>query len=105
MSADAFAEGHDLVAATVLVRGPGDDEWAAAPMLPLGNDRFEGTFEPDREGRWTFTIRAWVDRFGSWRRDLTRRVEAGRTSRSTSRSGPRSCATPPAAPSRSTPRS
>ena len=44
MTADAFAEGHDLVAATVLVRGPGDDEWATAPMQPLGNDRFEGTF-------------------------------------------------------------
>ncbi len=89
--ADAFAEGHDLVAADVLVRGPGDETWTAARMEPLGNDRFEGTFVPDREGRWTFTIRALGRplRLLAARPHAARRRGPGRRGRPADRRGPR----------------
>ena len=61
------------------------------PPQPLGNDRFEGTFVPDRRAAGVHHP-AWVDRFGSWRRDLIRRVDAGQDVASTCRSAPRSCA-------------
>ena len=34
-------------------------------------------FEPEDLGCHRFTVEAWVDHFGSWARDLAKRVEAG----------------------------
>ena len=48
-------------------------------MEPVANDRWPGSFTVDRPGRWTFTVKAWVDRFESWRDELRRKVEAGQT--------------------------
>ena len=39
-------------------------------------DRWYGSFVVDRVGRWSFTIEAWTDLFGTWRRDLRKKVDA-----------------------------
>jgi starch synthase (maltosyl-transferring) len=77
VSADAFADGHDLVACALLWRPAGKGEWTEVPMEPLGNDRFEGSFQVVALGRYQYTVRAWIDRFASWSRDLEKRVAAG----------------------------
>src|SRR5580693_7999747 len=46
-------------------------------MEPLGNDRWRGEFRPDALGSWLYGVAAWIDPFKTWRRDLTKRVEAG----------------------------
>src|SRR6476660_7896540 len=67
VGADIIKEGHDLVAARILYKGPGDEDWAAAPMtFDVDADRWLGTFNVDRIGRWTFTVEGWTDRFRSW---------------------------------------
>jgi len=75
VEADCFADGHDAVAARVLWRREDDAEWQEAPMKFLGNDRWRGSFVVDALGRYRYTVTAWVDRFLSWRQDLTRRVD------------------------------
>ncbi|HEX7127700.1 MAG TPA: alpha-1,4-glucan--maltose-1-phosphate maltosyltransferase [Thermodesulfobacteriota bacterium] len=75
--ADVFADGHDQVAAHVLHRGPGDREWRAVPMRPLGNDRWAATLVMGAEGVHRFAIEGWIDRFATWRSALGKRVEAG----------------------------
>jgi starch synthase (maltosyl-transferring) len=77
VEADVFADGHDTVLCRVLYRRAGDAAYATAPMEPVSNDRFTGTFTPARVGRWEYTIEGWVDRFETWRRDLRKRKAAG----------------------------
>ncbi|MGH7658401.1 MAG: maltotransferase domain-containing protein, partial [Gemmatimonadales bacterium] len=75
VSADVFTEGHDRVSATLRWREPGG-EWRERPMSPLGNDRFAGACTLTSTGLWEYTVEAWVDRFGTWRSGLARKVEA-----------------------------
>ena len=75
VEADCFADGHDAVEAQLLWRREEENDWRAAPMAPLGNDRWRASFRVAEPGRYRYTVRAWVDRLASWRRDLARRED------------------------------
>ena len=75
--ADAFSDGHDVVACSILHRHEDASTWQEVPMEALGNDVFGGEFRVTRLGRHLYTVHAWLDRFGSWRRDLEKRIDAG----------------------------
>ena len=77
VEADIFADGHDAVLAMLLYRKEGASTWMETPMQPLVNDRWRGTFEVNEVGNFYYTLRAWVDRFESWRRGFAKKVEAG----------------------------
>ncbi|HEV2295738.1 MAG TPA: alpha-1,4-glucan--maltose-1-phosphate maltosyltransferase [Tepidisphaeraceae bacterium] len=77
VEADVFTDGHDKVSAALLHRRPGSDDWNEADMRPLVNDRWAGDFEVHAVGWHEFTVVAWVDRFATWRYDLSKRVAAG----------------------------
>jgi starch synthase (maltosyl-transferring) len=76
VEADVFTDGHDQVACRLLWRPDNARNWREVRMLALGNDRFRASFRPERLGRYLYTIEGWVDVFGSWRRDLQKRVTA-----------------------------
>jgi starch synthase (maltosyl-transferring) len=77
VGADIIKDGHDLLAARVLFKGPGDADWVHAPMFyDFDNDRWYGEFRVDRIGRWTFTVETWTDAFATWRRALEKKLEA-----------------------------
>ena len=46
-------------------------------MVPAGNDRWSAGFMVDVVGRWEYTVQAWVDRFASWREELSKKFAAG----------------------------
>ncbi|HEY4304207.1 MAG TPA: alpha-1,4-glucan--maltose-1-phosphate maltosyltransferase [Gemmatimonadaceae bacterium] len=78
VGADIIKEGHDLVSARVLFKGPDDDDWHSSPLtFDFDSDRWTGSFAVAQIGRWTFTVEAWTDRFGTWRSDLKKKVAAG----------------------------
>ncbi|MGH2703494.1 MAG: alpha-1,4-glucan--maltose-1-phosphate maltosyltransferase, partial [Actinomycetota bacterium] len=77
VGADIYRDGPSVLAAAVRFRGPGDKKWSESRMAHVGNDRWAGSFAPDRIGVWEFAIEGWTDRFATWRRDLVKRVEAG----------------------------
>ena len=79
VEATIFADGHDVLRAAVRRRAPGKKRWIEMPMEPLGNDRWRGSFTPDRLGRWQYSIVAWIDRHASWLHELERKVQAGQT--------------------------
>jgi starch synthase (maltosyl-transferring) len=76
VEADAFVDGHDTVSVVLAHRRVSDAGWTESPMESLGNDRWRGEFTVKELGRHAYTIVAWVDAFGTWRRDLAKRVEA-----------------------------
>jgi starch synthase (maltosyl-transferring) len=69
-------DGHDTLAGAVRVKGPADRSWREEPLQPLGNDRWGGTFTPDRPGRWLFAVAAWTDRVATWQEEIRRKHEA-----------------------------
>ena len=75
--ADVFADGHDVLRAVVRYKSPTARRWCEAPMEPMGNDRWHGSFEVDQLGRWQYTITAWIDRWASWQWELKRKLDAG----------------------------
>jgi starch synthase (maltosyl-transferring) len=78
VGASIFKDGHDLLAARVRYRGPSDDGWRYAPLAyDFNADRWSGAFPVDEIGRWTYTVEAWTDRFGTWYRDLEKKRNAG----------------------------
>ncbi|MGH9868829.1 MAG: alpha-1,4-glucan--maltose-1-phosphate maltosyltransferase [Candidatus Polarisedimenticolia bacterium] len=77
VSAFVHADGHDELAAVVRHRPEEDPDWSESPLVHAGNDRWEGDFVVDRPGWHLFMVQAWVDRFATWQRDLSVRVEAG----------------------------
>jgi starch synthase (maltosyl-transferring) len=77
VDADIFADGHDHVAARLLFRFAQIPGWTAAPMQPLGNDRWRGSFPVVRLGEYVYTVAGWIDHFDTWRSDLEKRIAAG----------------------------
>jgi len=69
VEADAFCDGHDVIAVRLLHRMEGESSWRESVMEPVGNDRWRGSFPVREEGRHLYTLQAWVDRFASWRRE------------------------------------
>ena len=46
-------------------------------MLHADNDRWQGLFTVKDVGTYYYTLRAWVDHFYTWQKDLKKRIEAG----------------------------
>ena len=78
--ADVFSDGHEVLAAELVLRAPGHDGARRIPMQALGNDRFQVRVVPTRVGRHLFTVEAWLDTWASYRRGLSRLHEADKVS-------------------------
>ena len=76
VTADIFKDGHDILRAVVRYRRAGTRTWLEAPLRPLGNDRWAGSFEVTELGRWQFTLEAWVDRYATLLDELDRKLAA-----------------------------
>jgi starch synthase (maltosyl-transferring) len=77
VEADIFSDGHDVLAAELRWRAVDESDWSRAPMRFLVNDRWRGEFPLLRTGRHVFAIIAWWSEFGTFRRDLGKKHEAG----------------------------
>lgn len=77
VEADIFADGHDLLSCVVRYKKDSDTNWFEVPMEPLVNDRWRGEFTVTEIGQYLYTVRAWVDHYKSWHRDIKKRLDAG----------------------------
>jgi len=76
VTADIFADGHDVLYAVLRHRPASRSEWDEVAMAPLVNDRWQAEFRVDAEGCHLYTLQAWTDRYQSWTRDLAKKFEA-----------------------------
>ncbi|WP_425466390.1 alpha-1,4-glucan--maltose-1-phosphate maltosyltransferase [Pseudorhodoferax soli] len=75
VTAHAFTDGHDKVRVRLCLRKEGADAWQETEMQAVGNDVWSAACTPDAQGRWRYTVCAWVDHFQSWRAELLRRLD------------------------------
>jgi starch synthase (maltosyl-transferring) len=76
VEADVFTDGHDAIAGVLLFKHQDAGNWSEQPLQSDVNDRWWGEFPVSELGRYRYTIRAWVDHFETWRRDLLKRIQA-----------------------------
>jgi starch synthase (maltosyl-transferring) len=79
VSAVVFREGHDLIAATVVLRDRAGKKVQVVRMEPgePGTDRWHATVVANRPGPATFAVEAWSDPLGTWHHAVTVKIEAG----------------------------
>lgn len=77
VEATVFADGHEQLAVELLWRPADAAGWTAVRMEQLPNDLWRASFPLDRLGRHEFRVKAWLDRFGGFRRDFRKKLEAG----------------------------
>ena len=79
IGATVFREGHDSVAANVVLIDPTGNELAPISMRLAGSgtDRFEAQVRLPTLGRWSFRIEAWSDPVDTWLHRLHVKVPAG----------------------------
>ncbi|MFF0814528.1 maltotransferase domain-containing protein [Rhodococcus sp. NPDC003318] len=78
VSATVWREGHDSVAATLAVRGPGFTRSIRIPMLPGPlPDTFAAVFTPTTPGTWTYRVEGWSDPVGTWRAAVEAKLAVG----------------------------
>ncbi|PIM66520.1 alpha-1,4-glucan--maltose-1-phosphate maltosyltransferase [Streptomyces sp. JV178] len=79
ISAVVFREGHDAVAANVVLTDPQGRPGPWTPMRELapGTDRWGATVSAPSEGRWTYAVEAWGDPVATWRHHARIKVPAG----------------------------
>ena len=77
VTADIFADGHDLLDAALLLRRADESAWRETPMRLIDNERWSGTARLTHSALHRYTIEAWRDAIGSWRQATGRKLEAG----------------------------
>ncbi len=81
VTAEVFADGHDVIRAAVRWQAPGKRAWREAPMRHLDahidGDNWAGEIPVEVLGRHRWTIEAWVDELASWRHELHRKLDGG----------------------------
>ena len=77
VEADVFTDSHDQIACQVLWWRDHCEDMQSSSMKPLGNDRWRGEFPVLSLGRYQYTVEGWIDRFQTWRSQLTKRIAAG----------------------------
>lgn len=77
VEADAYCDGHDVLAVDLLWKAADEKEWQRTPMAALGNARWRAAFTPFRIGRHLYTVEARIDDYGTLCRALSLKREAG----------------------------
>jgi starch synthase (maltosyl-transferring) len=79
VTATVIREGHDAVAANVVLTGPNGERGPWAPMRELGpgSDRYGAAVSADREGEWVFQVEAWADPVSTWFHVAHAKIPAG----------------------------
>lgn len=76
VEADLLVDGHDEVSGEILFKKERTKNWISVPLVFRENDRWSGEFTVVKTGFYYYTIRAWVDPFKTWQRDLKKRLAA-----------------------------
>jgi starch synthase (maltosyl-transferring) len=79
IAATVFREGHDAVAASVVLRDSANRKVSVVRMRPgaPGTDRWHAEISVDRPGAGSFAIEAWSDPMATWHHAVTAKIDAG----------------------------
>ncbi|MDY7394756.1 alpha-1,4-glucan--maltose-1-phosphate maltosyltransferase [Aureibaculum sp. 2210JD6-5] len=77
VNAHVFADGHDIIAASVLYKHEDDKSWSETRMNLSGNDEWHTSFTVKKQGYYTYKVEAWVDYALNWQHGIIRKIQDG----------------------------
>jgi len=77
VSADVLADGHDVIAASVLYKHKEESNWKEVRMSPSHNDTWHASIKVERQGVYAYKIEGWVDHALNWQHGIGRKVSDG----------------------------
>lgn len=76
VEAECFGDGHEQLACELRWRAADEKAWACVPMEQLPNDKWRAEFGLGRLGAHEFVVEGWLDRWGGFRRDFRKKLDA-----------------------------
>lgn len=55
-----IVDGHEMLNASVSYRHDADTAWTEIPLIAVGNDHWQASFQVTRVGWYTFQVEAWL---------------------------------------------
>jgi starch synthase (maltosyl-transferring) len=77
ISADVFADGHDVVECSIRFKHEKDKIEGEVRMTPEANDVWTASFIVLKQGYYTYYIEGWVDHPLNWQHGIERKIEDG----------------------------
>ncbi|MBV7270365.1 alpha-1,4-glucan--maltose-1-phosphate maltosyltransferase [Winogradskyella luteola] len=75
VDANVLADGHDVIAASVLYKHEKERKWCEARMHLVGNDEWKASFTVDKQGFYAYKVQGWVDYALNWQHGIERKIE------------------------------
>ncbi len=77
VTADVFADGHDVVQAAVQYKVKSATEWSEVRMCEQNNDQWAAQFIVDQQEQYEYRVIGWVDYALNWQHGIKRKLEDG----------------------------
>lgn len=74
VTADVFADGHDVMECCVKYRHESEKKWSEVRMQPLGNDEWTAEFTVEKQGFYSYLVEGWVDYPLNWQHGTERKI-------------------------------
>lgn len=73
VTADVFADGHDITAASVLYKHEKEKKWSEVRMQPY--DVWQASFVVQKQGFYSYKVVGWVDYALNWQHGIHRKID------------------------------
>ncbi len=77
VEADIFADGQDVISASVLFKLSDDDLWSEQPLYAVWGDYFKAEFKVVSQGLYQYKVIGWINHPLTWLRDSILKVNDG----------------------------
>jgi len=75
VDAHVLADGHDVIAASILYKHEAADKWQEVRMQPTFNDEWKASFVVEKQGLYTYKVEGWVDYALTWQHGIGRKID------------------------------
>jgi starch synthase (maltosyl-transferring) len=75
VNAHVLADGHDIIAASVLFKHENEKKWREVRMQPVENDEWTAVFVVDKQGFYNYKVEGWIDYALNWQYGLSKKIE------------------------------
>lgn len=75
VEAHILADGHDVLAASVLYKHEKEKKWRETRLYLGANNEWKGSFAVEKQGFYKYKVQAWVDYALNWQHGIERKIE------------------------------
>ena len=69
-----LADGHDVLGASVLYKHENEKKWRENRIHSVVNSEWEGAFQVEKQGFYSYKIEAWIDYALNWQHGIERKI-------------------------------